>query len=42
MIVVCNEDEKYKDLICILKVKLSKFRDLIVEVEGEGRIKYTF
>ena len=42
MIVVCNEDEKYKDLICILNVNLSKFRDLIVEVEGEGRIKYTF
>lgn len=41
MIVVCNEgEEKYKDLIYILDVKLIKLGDLIVEVEGQGRTKY--
>lgn len=40
---VCNKyKEKYKYLIYILDVKLINFRNLNVEVEGEGNIKCDF
>lgn len=41
MTVVCNEgEEKFKDLIHILDVKLIKFRDFIVELERGKNQEY--